>query len=93
MSYSFVTPWTVALQAPLSVEFPTWDYWSELLFSTPGDLPNPGIEPTSPALTGRFFTTEPPSKPLGDITQPQIKGERSSMQSWSEKDTMTREIL
>ena len=40
-------------------------YWSRLPFLTPGDLPDPGMEPTSPALVGRFFTTEPPGKPLG----------------------------
>ena len=55
-----VTPWTVACQSPLSMEFPRQEYWSELLFPTPEDLPNPWIEPTSPesfVLTGRFFTT------------------------------------
>ena len=60
----FVTPWTVVYQAPLSLGFPRQEYWSELPFPSPGALPNPGIEPTSPALTGRFFTTEPPGKPL-----------------------------
>ena len=44
------TPWTAAHQAPLSVEFFRQEYWSELPFSLPGDLPNPGIEPRSPAL-------------------------------------------
>ena len=39
------------------------EYWSGLPFRTPGDLPNPGIEPRSPALTGGFLTTEPPWKP------------------------------
>ena len=56
----FASPWTVAHQAPLSMEFSRQEYWSELPFSPPGDLPDPGIEPTSPAspeLTGRFFTT------------------------------------
>ena len=55
----FVTQWTVALQAPLSMRFSRQEYWSWLPWS-PGDLPNPGIEPVSlmsPALTGRFFTT------------------------------------
>ena len=49
-------------QAPLSVGFLRQEYRSELLFSLPGDLPNPGIKPTSPALTDDFFTTEPPGK-------------------------------
>ena len=59
---SFVTPWTVALQASLSVGFPRQEYWSWLSFPSPGDLPNPGMKPTSSALPGRFFTTEPPGK-------------------------------
>ena len=57
--YLFVTPWTVARQAPLSVGFPRQEYWSGLPFPSPGDLPDPGIEPSSPALAGRFFITEP----------------------------------
>ena len=51
---------TVALQAPLSMGFPRQEYWSGLPFPSSGDLPNPGIEPVSPALAGVFFTTEPP---------------------------------
>ena len=64
MSDSFVAPWTVVHQTSLSTEFPRWEYWSGLLIPSPGDLPNPGIKPTSPALAGRFSTTEPPGKPL-----------------------------
>ena len=61
----FATSWTVAHQAPLSLGFPRQEYWIELPFPSPGDLPNPGIEPytISPALAGRLFTTEPPGKP------------------------------
>ena len=44
------TPWTVAGQAPLSMEFSRHEYWSGLPFPPPGDLPDPGIEPSSPAL-------------------------------------------
>ena len=55
-----VTPWTIAHQAPLSTEFSRQEYWRGLPFTSPGDLPNSGIELTSSALTGRFFTTEPP---------------------------------
>ena len=58
----FATPWTVTCQAPLSMEFSRQEYWSRLPFPSPGDLPHPGIEPTSPALAGRFFTTKPPGK-------------------------------
>ena len=56
----FVTLWTVAHQAPLSMGFSRQEYWSENSFPSPGDLPHPGIEPasfTSPALSGGFFTT------------------------------------
>ena len=67
----FVTPWTEACQAPLSMGFPRQEYWSGLPFPPPGDLPNPGTEPKSlvpPALAGGFFTTEPPGKPtLGSV--------------------------
>ena len=57
-----MNPWTVARQAPLSMGFQRQEYWSGLPFPSPGDLPDPGIEPTSPALVGEFFTTEPPGK-------------------------------
>ena len=56
----FATPWTVTHQTPLSMEFSRQEYWSGLLFPSPVNLLNPGIEPaslTSPALAGRFFTT------------------------------------
>ena len=56
----FETPWTVAHQAPLSMEFPRKEYWSTLLFPTRGDLPDPGSEPASsasPALASIFLTT------------------------------------
>ena len=63
VSDSFVTPWTIARQAPLSMGFLRQEYWSGLPFPSLGDLPTPGIKPASPALAGRFFTTEPPEKP------------------------------
>ena len=62
----FMTSWTVAHQAPLSMRFPRQENWTGLPFPPPGDLTNPGIEPKSlrsPALAGRFFTTEPCGKP------------------------------
>ena len=55
-------PWTVPCQAPLSMGFSGQEYWSRLPFPSPGDLTDPGTEPVSPALAGRFFTTEPPGK-------------------------------
>ena len=58
-------PRTVAYQAPLSMGFSRQEYWSRLPSPSPGDLPNPGLEPTFPTLSGRFFTTEPPgNKPV-----------------------------
>ena len=61
----FVTPWTVARQAPPSMDFPRQEYWSGLPFPIPGDLPDPRMKPlsvASPALAGRFFNTVPPGK-------------------------------
>ena len=49
------TPWTVACQAPLSMGFPRQKYWRGLPFPPSGDLPDPGIEPLSPALARGFF--------------------------------------
>ena len=57
----------VAGQAPLSMRFPRQGYWSGLPFHSPGDLPDPGIEPESPRLAGGSFTTEPPGKPFPSI--------------------------
>ena len=62
----FGTLWTVAHQAPMSMEFSRQEYWSRLPFPTPGDLPNPGIQPASlgsPALAGD-------SLPLGHLGSP-----------------------
>ena len=59
----FVAPWTIARQAPLSIE-----YWSGLPFLSPKDHPDPGIKPASPALAGGSFISEPPGKPIDYIT-------------------------
>ena len=58
----FATPWTVAYQAPPSVGFSRQEYWGGLPFPSPGDLPNPGIEPGSPALQADALPPEPPGK-------------------------------
>ena len=60
----FVTPWTVVYQGPLSMGFSRQEYWSGLPFPSPGDLPNPGTEPRSPALQADALPSEPPGKPL-----------------------------
>ena len=62
-----MTPWTAVQQAPLSMGFFRQEFWSGLPLSSPGDLPNPGIEPAFPVLTGGFFTAEPPGKPSMSI--------------------------
>ena len=59
-----VIPWTVARQAPLSMEFPRQEYWSGLPFASPRDLPHPGIEPGSPSLQADSLLSEPPGKPV-----------------------------
>ena len=63
VSNSFVTPWTVARQAPLSMGFTRQECCSGLPFPTPADLPDPGIKLASPTLAGRFLTAEPSGNP------------------------------
>ena len=58
----FTTPWIVAHQASLSIEFSRQEYWSGLPFPSPGDLPNPGIEHGSPSLQAGTLLSEPPGK-------------------------------
>ena len=60
----FGIPWTVACQPPLSMGFSRQEYWSGLPFPPPGDLPDPGIEPESPALQADALPSEPPGKPV-----------------------------
>ena len=75
LSRIFVTPWTAAHQAPPSVEFSRQEYWSGLTFLSPGDLPNPGIEPRSPALQDReALLSEPPRNPF---IEHQIRSDQS----------------
>ena len=69
-SLALAIPWTAAHQTSKSLGFPRQDYWSGLPFPSPGDLPDPGIQPASPAscaLADRFFTTEPSGSPLSII--------------------------
>ena len=64
----FATPWTVACQAPLSTGSTSQEYWSGMPFPSPGDLPNPMIQPGSPALWADFL----PSEPTGSIYVNQV---------------------
>ena len=72
----FATPWTVTHQAPLSMGFSRQEYWNDLPFPSPGNLPNPGIEPRSPALQADALTSEPPGKAIsksdGDYFKAQL---------------------
>ena len=73
----FVTPWTVAYRAPQSTEFSRQEYWSGLPFPSPGDLPNPGIEPGSPALQADALPSESPEKPTTCKRYLQRRGRKS----------------
>ena len=81
MDDSFVTPWTVDHQAPLSMGFLKQEYWRGLPFLSPGHLPDPGIEPASPALASKFFTTEPWGSPYPTI--PQLKKKKKEKLPWA----------
>ena len=69
---SFVIPWTIARQHPLYMGLSGREYWSGLSFPSLGQVPDPGVEPPSSALASRFFTTEPPGKPLQPFSVPTI---------------------
>ena len=64
----FAAPWTVAHQTPLTMEFSRQEYWSGLSFPSPRDLPNPGIEPESPALQADALPSELPGKPVKSVS-------------------------
>ena len=61
-----MTLWIVAYQSLLSMGFSRQEYWSGLSYPSPGDIPDPGIEPRSPALADGVFTTEPPGEPKNE---------------------------
>ena len=73
----FATLWAVACQAPLSMGFLRQEYWSGLPFPSPGDLPDPGIKPGSPAFQADALTSEPPGKPKGN--KPDAKNDKLCM--------------
>ena len=68
----FAIPWTVACQAPLSMEFSRQEYWSVLPFPSPGDLPYPGIKHRSSALQSNSLPSKPPGKPLSSAILPKV---------------------
>ena len=63
LSDFFAAPWTVAHQAPLSMEFSSQEYWRGWPFPSAGDLPDPGIKSGSPAMQADYLLSEPPGKP------------------------------
>ena len=69
----FATPWTVAYQAPPSMGFSRQECWSGLPFPSPGDPPEPGIEPWSPELQADALPSEPPGKPIPDAKKGRYK--------------------
>ena len=68
----FTTPWTVAFQAPLPMEFSRQEYWSGLPFPSPGDIPKPGIEPRSLPLKADALPSETPGKPASQVKSIEI---------------------
>ena len=68
------------------------EYWSGLPFPSPGDLPDPGIEPVSPALAGGFFTTEPPGKPLVNGSSTELLAQRTIIISLASPKPATQEV-
>ena len=86
---TLAAPWTVACQAPLSMRFSRQEYWSGLPFPSPGDLPDPGIEPRSPELQADSFPTELQGKPNTLLTVNQTnlhKMEKSLKKILAEKE-------
>ena len=77
----FATPWTVAQQASPSMGFSRQEYWNGLPFPSPGDLPDPGIEPRSPAWQADALTSEPCRKGRGN-KQPLHQSERREWKGW-----------
>ena len=86
------TPWTVAYQAPQSMEFSRQEYWSGLPFPSPGDLPNPGMEPGSPTLQAGALPSEPPGKTKDLVLRvsPSSTGLPSTVKEWKKRRGHTR---
>ena len=86
----FVTPWTVAYHTPPSMGFSRQEYWSGLPFPSPGDLPDPRIEPGSPALYTDALPSEPPGKSFIRLKRGNRRSKRNQERMWSWKSRMGR---
>ena len=89
----FETLWTIARQGPLSMEFSRQEYWNGLPFPPPGDLPDPGIEPTSlasSALAGEFFSTELPGRPWGSQGETCMQRPQDELGGAAEEELATK---
>ena len=88
----FATPWTIAHQAPLSMEFSRQEHWSGLPLPSPGDLPDLGIEPGSPTLQADSLSSEPPGKPpkhrwhVGSSSLTRDQLEVQSLSHWTTRE-------
>ena len=92
----FATPWTVPCQAPLSMEFSRQEYWSGLPFPSPGDLPDPGIEPESPTLQGNCWPIWATREASRFSLSPGFVNLGSNLKTWSQcprnKDKFSSDI-
>ena len=79
----FATPWVVAYQAPTSMGFSRQEYWNRFPFPSSGDLPNPRIEPRSPALQTDALPSEPPGKPIALLTKSSLGWDTQFLRAWS----------
>ena len=84
------TPQTVALQAPLSLGFLKQEYWSGLPFTSPGDLPDPEMEPRSPTLQADALTSEPPGKPRREENK---RKKEFNLEAWEKENPSTVSFL
>ena len=74
------------------MELSRQEYWSRVPFPFPGDLPDPEIEPTSPALAGKFFTTEPPGKPRHNIRKGRRK-EKETKENRAQDNIKSKQMI
>ena len=87
----FVTPWTVDCHTPPSVGFSRQEYWSGLPFPSPGDLPNPGVEPGSPALQAESLPSEPPGAYMKHNLESKISGRNINNLRYADDTTLMAE--